>query len=268
MRSRPWMLLLTAVACGGAAAYLALGVVAGSPRQAVAAPSETRLMVVAARELMPGAVVGANDVKLVAWPAEALPEGYLGSAEAVRGRGVLAALRTNEPLLDSKLSREGAASGLSMLIPAGHRAVSVEVDEVVAVAGFVVPGSRVDVLVTLPAPQPRTRAILQDVPVIAAGQSLQASGGEPQQASVITLLVTPNQAEELALATAQGRIHLALRNGSDRSVARTAGAEVGRLTGGRSPEARPAGRTRTAPAARPGHTIEIYNGNARSVASF
>jgi pilus assembly protein CpaB len=166
--------------------------------------------------------------------------------------------------------------GLPSVIPAGMRAVSVRVDEVVAVAGFAVPGTRVDVLVTLADAGPGgggvARAALQNVQVLAAGQSLEARGNaEPQKVTVITLLVTPEQAEVLALASAEGQIQLALRNTLDESIAHTTGAVTAVLAGSRAarrspPPARPA--TPAQPRRAHSQAVEIYHGSSRTVASF
>jgi pilus assembly protein CpaB len=179
-------------------------------------------------------------------------------------------VRADEPLLQSKLAGAGV-SGLAAAIPAGMRAVSVKVDEVIAVAGFVVPGTRVDVLVTMPPAGEAagsSRVVLQNIKVLAAGQSFDPTEqGKPQDATVITLLVTPAEAEALALAANQGRIQLALRNTLDEALSNTSGAQppaairVAPGAAGAPPRA-------ATPSRRPGTPVEIYNGSARSVTSF
>ena len=182
----------------------------------------------------------------------------------------------NEMVLESKLAPVGAGAGLPTVIPAGMRAVSVKVDEVIGVAGFVLPGTRVDVLVTVEAPEedsePVTKLVLQNVQVLAAGESIQRdSEGKPQNVTVITLLVSPDDAEKLTLAATEGLIQLALRNVMDQDSVRTVGSDVGSLVS-RRPPARPAAPAakpsvrRPAPPA-PATQVETYRGTVREVKS-
>lgn len=274
MRRRSATLLLTALLCGGLAGYLALGSLRGGGLAADARPDgEPLRVVVAARDLPGGAVLGLEDVMTIPWPGETLPSGYIRSPEQVVGHGLLAPVHSNEPLLTSKLAGEGAGGGLPILIPAGMRGISVRVDEVIAVAGFVVPGTRVDILATVdPGAESgvTSRVVVQNVQVLAAGQSMQTEEGKPQSATVITLLVTPQEAEILTLAAAEGRIQLALRNGLDTEVMMTPGAWMDALAGRppTAPEPPAARRARTAPAASMRNAVEVYNGSTRTVVTF
>lgn len=278
---RLWVVLGMALASGGGAAYLAAGYLEPAPASAARPEPRGDRVAVAARDLPAGTVLSAADVRLVPWPADALPAGYARTAAEVVGRGVVAPLRTNEPLMAGKLARREAGGGLPILIPEGMRAVSVRVDEVIGVAGFVTPGTRVDVLATLPAGQDRiagTRLVLQNVQVLAAGQSIaRDNDGKPQAAAVITLLVLPDQAEILALSSAEGRIQLALRNTMDGTQVSTGGIRTTGLLGPTAPPPappaaraeRPARAPSTAPArARPGRSVEIFRGSDRSVTTF
>jgi pilus assembly protein CpaB len=129
------------------------------------------------------------------------------------GRALIVPLVQGEVVLDQELAKREAGAGLPVSIPEGMRAVSVGVDNVVAVAGFVTPGTIVDVLVTGSGPGGAvTRTILEHVRVLAVGQELQTENGKPQTAPVVTLLVSPEDGEKLTIASAEGRIHLALRN--------------------------------------------------------
>jgi len=231
MRNRAGYLLLLAILAGTVAAYLAYRFLR-DPIGASAmarAPAESVVQVaVASRDLRVGSVVRPEDVRIVDWPGAALPGGYSRSAAEVVGRGLLTAVSMNEPLLSSKLALPEAGGGLSILIPEGKRAMSVRVDDVIGVAGFVVPGTRVDVLVTLDRTagqeDPATQLILQNIEVMASGQSIQRdSRGEPQAATVVTLLVGPDEGERLALSSTNGRIQLALRNSMDLDSVNTAG---------------------------------------------
>lgn len=231
MRNRAGFLLLLALLAGTVAAFLAYRFLRDPIGAAVMdrAPSEAIVqVVVASRNLAAGALVRPEDVRLVDWPGAALPAGYSRNAAEVVGRGLLNAVSLNEPLLSTKLALPEAGGGLSILIPEGKRAMSVRVDDVIGVAGFVVPGTRVDVLVTLDRTagqeDPATQLILQNIEVMASGQSIQRdSRWEPQAATVVTLLVEPEEGERLALSSTNGRIQLALRNSMDTDSVETNG---------------------------------------------
>jgi pilus assembly protein CpaB len=157
-----------------------------------------------------------SDVVLQDWPDGKQPTGSLGRVEDCVGRALTVPLVQGAVFLDQELAKRDEGAGLAVTIPAGMRAVSVGVDDVVAVAGFVTPGTIVDVLVTGTGPGgPVTRTILEHVRVLAVGQELQAENPKPQIAPVVTLLVNPQDAEKLTLASADGKIHLALRNTVD-----------------------------------------------------
>jgi pilus assembly protein CpaB len=142
-------------------------------------------------------------------------------------RPVISPIQSDEPIVEARIGARGSGAGLGPMIPPGFRAMSVRVNDVVGVAGFVLPGMRVDVLVTanLPGRQDSvTATALQNVPVLSAGQTIQSDGkGQPISATVVTLLVNPAQAEALTLANSEGKIQLVLRNATDQEVARTTG---------------------------------------------
>jgi pilus assembly protein CpaB len=176
-------------------------------------------VVVAANDIQVGARIGERDVRIVKYPSSALPAVTYGALSKVLGRGVILPISRGEFILPSKLAPENAGAGLPALIPPGMRAVSVRVNEVVSVANFVGPGTRVDVLLTgTPngGSESQTTTVLQNVAVIAAGHNLERSAnGEAQSVPVITLLASPEDAERLTLASSQGKIQLALRNPLD-----------------------------------------------------
>ena len=176
-------------------------------------------VVVAANDIAVGAKVAESDVKLVRFPAADLPSNIFHLKTSVVGRGAILPIARGEFFLPNKLAGENAGAGMQSLIPPGMRAVSVRVNEVIGVAGFVVPGTRVDVLLTgnpTGASDQRTTTVLENVAVIATGQKLERNtAGEPQLTPVITLLVSPDDAQKLTLATSQGKIQLALRNPLD-----------------------------------------------------
>jgi pilus assembly protein CpaB len=176
-------------------------------------------VVVAANDIPVGSKVADGDVKLVRFPVAVLPSNIFHLKTSVVGRGAILPIAKGEFFLPNKLAGENAGSGMQSLIPPGMRAVSVRVNEVIGVAGFVVPGTRVDVLLTgnpSGASDQQTTTVLENVAVIATGQKLERNtAGEPQLTPVITLLVSPDDAQKLTLATSQGKIQLALRNPLD-----------------------------------------------------
>ena len=173
-------------------------------------------VVVAAVPLKVGQPLAATDLALLDWPEGKQPQGSFSRAEDCVGRVPLVPVAQGDVVLAQVLAKPQAGAGLSVTIPAGMRAVSVGVDDVVAVAGFVTPGTIVDVLVTGTGPGGSlTRTILEHVRILAVGQELQTANGKPQTASVVTLLVSPEDGEKLTLAAAEGKIHLALRNTVD-----------------------------------------------------
>jgi pilus assembly protein CpaB len=176
-------------------------------------------VMVAANDLQVGARVEERDIRIITIPASDLPPGAPRKKADVIGRGVILPISKGEFILPTDLGGENAGNGLPALIPPGMRAVSVRVNEVVSVAGFVMPGTRVDVLLTgtpTGGSEEQTTTVLQNVEVLASGHTLERSStGEAQNAAVITLKVTPDDAQRLTLASSQGRIQLALRNPLD-----------------------------------------------------
>jgi len=176
-------------------------------------------VIVAANDLQVGARVQEHDIKIIKIPAADLPPGSPRRRSDVLGHGVIAPISKGEFILPNRLAGENAGAGLPSLIPPGMRAVPVRVNDVVSVAGFVIPGTRVDVLLTgTPggSGEPQTTTVLQNVAVLASGHTLERTAtGEPQNTPVITLLVSPDDAQRLTLASSEGHIQLALRNPLD-----------------------------------------------------
>src|SRR6266849_2568621 len=176
-------------------------------------------VIVAADDLQVGARVEERDIKIIKIPGADLPPGAPRRRADVLGHGVIVPISKGEFILPNRLAGENAGSGLPSLIPPGMRAVSVRVNEVVSVAGFVTPGTRVDVLLTgTPGAggEQQTTTVLQNVAVLASGHTLErTSTGEAQNTAVITLLVSPDDAQRLTLASSEGHIQLALRNPLD-----------------------------------------------------
>ena len=275
-RTRPFLLLALALVSGGLAAFLALRYLRQQATPMVAPKPQSAQIVVAARALPVGALVAEQDIKFVDWTG-VVPPGYMTAGPEVIGRGLVMPVSENEPIMASKLAAKGAGGGLPVIIEEGMRAVSVAVDQVVGVSGFVLPNYRVDVLLTLTsgteaAKEPATRVLMQNVKTLAAGQTIQEDReGKPMAVPVVTLLVTPEQAETLALASNQGRIQLALRSSIDTALVRTPGTRLSALLGGTvaRPAARRGGPIRRAVTAEPDRaTVEVYRGGARTLQRF
>lgn len=190
-------------------------------RASLVTPTVTQSLVVAAIPLQLGARLDSSNLRVIPWPANQPVAGMFTRVEDCASRAVITNLAENEPVLESKLAPKESGAGLPATIPEGMRAVSVAVNEVVGVAGFVIPGTMVDVLVTGQMPGQSnnnkiTRTILENVRVLAAGQKIeQDREGKPQTVPVITLLVTPDQASALTMGSTEGKIQLALRNTID-----------------------------------------------------
>jgi pilus assembly protein CpaB len=178
-----------------------------------------QLYVAAAKTLDAGETLKPASLQLVPWMSTAPLTGGFTKVEELNGRVVLYPLPKGEPILERQLAAAGSGAGLTAKIPPGMRAISVRSDEVVGVAGFLLPGTHVDVLMTYHAatlPDPQTVTVLQDVVVLAAGQQIEPQAdGKPISVNVVTLLLKPQDAEKLVLATSLGGIHFVLRNGAD-----------------------------------------------------
>jgi pilus assembly protein CpaB len=280
IRTRSLVLLFLALASGGAAAWLSLGYLRRETQPLLNSASTAGKAVVAAKDLAVGTVLTEADVRVIDWPGNAVPPGLISAPQEAIGRGVMTGMRLNEPFLESKLAPRGTGGGLPILIDEGRRALSIRVDDVVGVAGFVVPGTRVDILLTMQTEasrEPQTKAILQNIQALAAGQSVQVDvEGKPQQVPVVTLLVTPEQAETLTLASSQGRIQMALRNQLDTLQIRTTGARVSALFGpvraAQPPQVlglrRSTATPREAPAATQETIVEGFRGGERTLTRF
>ncbi|MBL8137480.1 MAG: Flp pilus assembly protein CpaB [Acidobacteria bacterium] len=194
---------------------------------------------VAAKALPMGTLLSATDVKLVSWPQSSPVPGAFSTVESVVNRGLLAGVVENEPLTPTKVADAQAGAGLAPTIPPGMRAVSVKVDEVVGVAGFAVPGARVDLVVALTQQdQNVSRVVVTNVLVLTAGTKYDqdaARDGRPVPATVVTLVVTPEDAERISLAASVGRITLALRNPLDIEPTATRGMRLASLMGAADP---------------------------------
>jgi pilus assembly protein CpaB len=236
-RNRTLLVLLVAIGLASAATYLVYRAVSHIPERRVEVAS---MFVAVASEDMPvGTMLTKEQVKLVGWPQSSPVQGSFSSADAVVGRGLIQSVRANEPLTENKLAPVEAGAGLPPSIPPGMRALSVRVNDVIGVAGFTVPGTRVDVLVTLHANDTTlSRAVLSNIQVLTAGTRYdqeQAKDGKPIPTTVVTLMVTPEDAERLTLAQSSGAITLVLRNPLDVVPTDTKGVRLASLMGAPDP---------------------------------
>jgi pilus assembly protein CpaB len=188
-------------------------------------------IVVASRDLPLGTKIDATSVKMARWSRDSLPPGAFTDPAPVLNTFVKSALVENEPLVPGKLFMgEKTAGVMPLLIPPGMRAMSVPVDEVSDIAGFVLPHSRVDILVALSsaggAQKPFSKLVLQNVEVLAVAQEVEGKKDEPEVVKVVTLLVSPEEAERLALASHEGTLRLAMRNYSDDKIVMTSGTDI------------------------------------------
>jgi pilus assembly protein CpaB len=203
-----------------------------APKGKVAVPFEEAVPVVVAAADMPwGTKLAPEMLKTVPFYKQSLPQGYASEPKEMEGRVVIAALKQNEPITEPKLAPQNiTAGGVSAVIKPGKRAVSVKGDKVAGLAGFINPGHKVDVLVTLTDPKKKeqvNKVVLQDVLVLATGTQVEDNGkGEPAPVDVYTLEVTPEESEKLALASNEGRLQFSLRNPLDAETVYTRGATV------------------------------------------
>jgi len=232
-RNRTVLVLLLAVVLASGASYAVYRTVVNMPVREVEVA--TVQVAVAVENLPVGTRLEKQHVKLVDWPASNPIEGGLFSVEAAVGRGLTSSVSVNEPLTESRLASLESGAGLPPIIPEGMRAMSVRVNEVIGVAGFTVPGTRVDVLLTLDARNGgMTRAVVSNVQVLTAGTAMdqeQAKEGKPMPSTVVTLLLTPEDAERIALAQSSGSLMLVLRNPLDVVPTETKGIRRASLMG-------------------------------------
>ena len=279
MRNRIFAVLVLAIVAGGGLAYGTYNAINSQPVKTVAAP--TQPVVVAAVDLPLGTELKKEDLAVVNFPVGAAPEGAFSKPSDIFGRGLIVSMVKNEIVLNAKLASKEAGAGLPPVIPDGMRAVSVRVNEVIGVAGYVLPGTRVDVLATANpngSPQDVTsKVILANVQVLTAGTRMEQDQekGKPMAVTVVTLLVYPEQSERLALASTEGKIQLALRNPLDTSAPDTPGMKPAVLLGLTKAAAKPVASnnsarkapgpvTNAAPVAAPLPTVEVIRGDKRS----
>jgi pilus assembly protein CpaB len=277
--TRTLLVVAVAIVVAGLATFAVYQAVQRTPVRQVQIPTTT--VVVASRPLPAGTRILKDDVRAVVWPADAVPPGGFTRVEDVLDRGLMGPVVENEPFAEAKLAPKEAGAGLPPIIPDGMRALSLRVNEVVGVAGFTVPGTRVDVIVTTRAKQgveSMSRVVLSNVPVLAAGTRYdqeKAKDGQAIPATVVTVVVSPADAERVALAVEEGSVMLALRNPLDAAPTVTSGVRFAGLFGvaqapaQSEPPRRPARRAAPAsppppPAAPRAYTVETIRGAKRT----
>jgi len=237
-------------------------------------------IVVAAEPLKIGERLDASKVRTIQWPSGSKPAGMFSDISEVANRAVITNMAENEPILADNLASSDSGAGLSATIPEGMRAVSVSVNDVVGVAGFVTPGTMVDILVTgntvgVGGSSSITRTILENIRVLAAGQKMeQDREGKPETVPVITLLVTPEDAAKLTMASTNGKIQLALRNTVDTKATNPAPVLQSALFAGGAPAAPAAAPApekhvvmhKDAPP--PPYSVEVITGDKHEVKNF
>lgn len=275
MNRRLITILLTAFVIACICTYFVARVVRG---MATASRQPTTTAVVAAsNDLKLGTLIAKGDLTTMQI-AGSVPKGAILKPEDAIGRGVISDIYQGEPILDNRLAPVGSGGGLAATIPPGMRACAVKVDDVVGVSGFATPGMRVDVLIsgnppgeqnTATTTGSKVKTLLQNIQVLSAGTDIEKDAqGKPKPVQVVNLMVTPDQAEILSLATSEEKIQLVLRNPLDTQIAQTNGTVVKNLFADKNPapvKARPAP---VVPHKAPTYTIEIINGSQRSDQKF
>ncbi len=231
-------LLVVALFFGGMAAYLASGwLKAKSPKanQITQQTVQTAPVVVAAKDIVAGSILETDLLKTVQWPQDIPVTGALSDTEELKGRVACYPLAPGEVILENKLAPRGTPGGMAGIIKNDKRAVTVKVDEASGVAGFIMPGNRVDVMVTMARNEykedPITQAVLQNLMVLGKGQDIEQpkNGEKPQIVPTVTLEVTPEEGERLALAAKEGQITLALRGWTETNALTTGGVKISSL---------------------------------------
>ena len=244
------------------------------------------VIVAAATDIPIGTKLDASHVKLATWPKEALSNGYHRDAKALPGRIAVRQMSAGDIITESKLMPpNGAQNGgiMTYIVPQGHRAVTVAVNEVAGVAGFITPNSRVDVVLTTPRPGTAdkedniSKIILQNVPVLASGQVTEQKEGKPVVVPTVTLDLVPDDAEKLIVGAKKGSLQLLLRNVIDVAVANTTGATISKALS-ITPQILPTTPTRRtgasrkaaapAPALQTKLSVEVIKGGSKSVREF
>jgi pilus assembly protein CpaB len=280
-RTRAMVFMIVALGAGLLAALMITRYLARRPDRLAQAPVVK--VAVAAINLPTGAALNKEALEFVDWPKNVVPEGTFSDLAALEGRVTNGPVLKGEPVLMPRLAPLGARQGMAAVIPDNMRAMTVPVNEVIGVAGFIHPGDFVDVLTTMPTPingrsgdsEFRSKVVLQNIKVLAVGEDLMADESKPVKVPVVTLLVTPEQSERLALSSSQGKLQLTMRAQRDQSEVETTGVSPPELVGSTAVAAAPASTTHhhaghakpapppvaAAPAPKKDEVIEVLRGD-------
>jgi pilus assembly protein CpaB len=256
--SKPIIPIVLGVVFAGIAAFMTLGILTDKD-EPVKVEKTTAPIVVATKEISRGEVIGIEHVKTIEWPKDTLPEGAFTKKGQAVGQLARHLIYPNDPLTQQKLLDTNAPSVLSLLIPPGRRAISVKVNEVTGISGFIAPGSHVDVLLSVGGRRdeeagPRTRTVLQDVEVLAIAQSIEQKDNKPVVVNTVTLNVTPRDAERITLASHEGALQMVMRNDRDSAQIYSAGISLEHIIGNA--------------VAGDGRSVELIRGVSRVSVSF
>ncbi len=238
LRRRVVLVLVIAIAMGLLTGYF----VYKAANRPIGQQAETEDILVANANINPGEGLTAQHVKLAPWPKPNVPPGALRAVKDVEGRAARSSMVNGEPVLDSKLTAAGGGGLMPVLVPNGKRAVSIIVEQATQRSGFVVPNSRVDVLVTMTpkgSQDTESRIVLQDVTVLASDQTVEMKDNKPVTMTTVTMALSPEETERLALAQNQGKVTLALRNVQDTARISTPGVNTAQLMRGPAPAPSP-----------------------------
>jgi pilus assembly protein CpaB len=270
---------VVALLIAAGASFLLFRVVGANSTHAAAPAPPTSTILLASRDLQVGAVIADGDLSTGKWLGDP-PQQAARKKEEIVGRGVVSTIYQGEPIWLSRIAVPGAGAGLAATIPNGKRAIALRVNEVIGLAGFVLPGMHVDVIAAAAPPAGAgnsndvvSRTILQNIEVLSAGQKLERStDGKPVEVQVVNLLVSPAQAEALSLANSETKVQLVLRNPLDEGEKPTPGSALhsllvpGSHIGGSGPA--PPGRPAAPHIAGPVLVVEVYHGGKKTEESF
>lgn len=243
-------------------------------------------IVVAATDIPIGSAINASQLRVASWPKDSIPQGSSEHAAQMVNRVAIRPITSGDAVTEAKLKPRAGAPGsgfMTYVVPQGHRAVTVAVNEVAGVAGFLTPGDRVDVVVTTPVPDNEkesiSKIVLENVPILATGQVTDQKEGKPAVVPTVTLDLSPEDAEKIVLSSSKGALQLLLRNISDSTRAQTGGATISKVLSGIDRPAPPRVVTPAAPApqakavpkpppvvkaSKPSYTLEIVRGTEKS----
>jgi pilus assembly protein CpaB len=269
-----------AVAIAAIASYLLYNYLKGE-EQRVSEAVATVPVIAATTEIPVGSTINITQIKTVDWPKANVPQGALSSSDQASGRVAVQTFMPGDPIIEAKLMpKEGGLNILTYKIPEGHRAMTVAVDQVAGVAGFINPGDIVDVVLTATTPgsnQSISKIVLQNVPALAIGQIIEQKEGKPAVVPTVTMDVSPEDAEKLAIASTQGRLQLVLRRAGDKELVKTAGSTVSKVFSGARGEPvkapvtakkAPTVKAPEVPKEEPKVPVEVYRGGKMTTETF